>query len=247
MSLMPLSSNIRAVLFDFDGTLRHNDPSAHEFFFDFAVDQGAQDSPENRRSALRWAHQYWNSKGGIITDTAEYGHDSPEFWLNYANQYLRAFNCPDEQAEDLAPALTRHMADRYDPDHRIDPEIPDLVEALRSSGLALAVVSNRNNPFTELMDTLGLTPYFDFAMAAGEVNSWKPDPEIFFHAMERTGTEPAETVYVGDNYYADIIGARTAGLNPVLIDPEQVFPDADCIRIEALSEIPGVLNGSTGT
>ena len=182
-----------------------------------------------------------------MADTEKFGPETPEFWLNYAYQYLLAFNCTDEQANELAPALNRHMAESYTPNHRTDPEIPELVDALRESGIAIAVVSNRNNPYTELMDDLGLTPLVDFAMAAGEVNSWKPDPEIFQHAIERTGTKPAETIYVGDNYFADILGARRAGLNPVLIDPEKVFPDADCIVIESLSEIPGLLNGSPGS
>jgi HAD superfamily hydrolase (TIGR01509 family) len=247
MSHQHFPTSIRAVLFDFDGTLRHNDPNAHEFFFDYAVELGAEDSEENRRESLRWAHGYWNNHGGIVTDSEKYGYDTPEFWLSYARQSLQSFNCPQEQVEELAPALNVHMADRYEPDHRIDPEIPDLIDALRGQGLAVAVVSNRNKPLTELMDTLGLTPYFDFAMAAGEVNAWKPDPEIFFHAMERTGTSPEETIYVGDNYYADILGSRNAGLIPVLIDPHQVFPDADCIVIKSLSRIPELLNGRTGT
>lgn len=236
-------STVRAVLFDFDGTLRHNDPLAHHFFFDRAVSLGAADSPENRREALRWAHLYWNSRGGLISDTEKYGYDSPEFWLNYARHYLRAFNCPDEQADDLAPALTRHMAENYTPSDRIDADTPAILDGLRQHGYVLGVVSNRTSPYTAIVEALGLTAYFDFIMAAGDVRSWKPDPEIFHHALEVAGTGPAETIYIGDNYYADIVGARSAGLYPVLLDPETIFPDADCLVIDALSELTTLLNG----
>jgi putative hydrolase of the HAD superfamily len=105
------------------------------------------------------------------------------------------------------------------------------------------VVSNRTEPYLDLVDSVGLTGYFDFILAAGEVNAWKPDPQIFEHALERAGTLPEEAIYVGDNYYADIIGARGAGLHPVLYDPETIFPDADCAVIPALPHLNDLLNG----
>jgi HAD superfamily hydrolase (TIGR01549 family) len=238
------TNGVRAVLFDFDGTLRHNDPLAHHFFFDHATALGAADSPENRRAAMRWAHLYWNSKGGIIPDTEKYGRDSPEFWLNYALRYLQAFNCPDDQAGDLAPELTRHMSENYTPINVIDDSTPIYLEQLRARGLILGVVSNRSQPYLELMDSLGLTGYFDFILSAGEVNSWKPDPEIFHHAIELAGIPPEAALYVGDNYYADILGSRGAGLVPVLYDPEDIFPEADCAVIDALPDLDLHLNHS---
>jgi putative hydrolase of the HAD superfamily len=55
--------------------------------------------------------------------------------------------------------------------------------------------------------------------------------------MELLGTQPAHALYVGDNYYADVLGARAAGLEPVLIDPDEIFPEADCAVIHCISEI----------
>ena len=52
---------------------------------------------------------------------------------------------------------------------------------------------------------------------------------------------PDETVYVGDNYYADVVGARRAGLQPVLYDPHLIFPDADCITICSLDKLIPVI------
>lgn len=237
----PPNDKFRAVLFDFDGTLRHNDPVAHHFFFDFAVSMGAEDSPENRRAAGRWAHRYWNGNGEVVSDSDKYGYDSPEFWQNYARKYLLAFNCPDNQALELAPHLTRHMAENYKPVHAVDPDTPRLLDELRSAGFVLGVVSNRDKPYNDLLEELALSGHFDFTLAAGEVASWKPDPMIFRHALQKSGTEAAETIYVGDNYFADVVGARGAGLWPVLIDPESVFPDADCDTIRSITELRSLL------
>ncbi|MBK9211196.1 MAG: hypothetical protein IPL71_24095 [Anaerolineales bacterium] len=58
------------------------------------------------------------------------------------------------------------------------------------------------------------------------------------------GTSAQETMYVGDNYFADIVGSRRAGLMPVLYDPISLFPDADCTTIKALAEIPILLQSA---
>ena len=115
--------------------------------------------------------------------------------------------------------------------------LPKLIE----SGYKMAVISNREKPFQEEVETLGLAPFFAFSLAGGEVNAWKPEPDIFFHACRRLGVIPAESVYVGDNYFADVVGSRSAGLQPVLYDPRGIFPEAGCPIIKSFDELPAIL------
>jgi putative hydrolase of the HAD superfamily len=119
------------------------------------------------------------------------------------------------------------------------PETVETLQTLQEAGFRLAVVSNRTQPFQEMVDELGLASYFEFALAAGEVNSYKPDVKIFQHALQRVDGCPACTLYVGDNYYADVLGAQRAGLRPVLLDPEGIFPEARCPVINSLQELQG--------
>jgi FMN phosphatase YigB (HAD superfamily) len=77
----------------------------------------------------------------------------------------------------------------------------------------------------------------ELALAAGELNTYKPEPEIFLYAVEKMGKKPGETLYVGDNYYADVIGAQRAGLPVILLDPEGVFPDAECPVIKVINDL----------
>jgi putative hydrolase of the HAD superfamily len=88
---------------------------------------------------------------------------------------------------------------------------------------------------------MGLFEFFDFTLVAGEVNAWKPDPRIFQEALQRTGSRPDKTLYVGDNYFADVVGSRRAGLRPVLLDPERIFIEADCPVIGSIGDLPGLL------
>ena len=69
------------------------------------------------------------------------------------------------------------------------------------------------------------------------MNSYKPEPGLFEHALNRARLAPHEAIYVGDNYFADVIGSRRAGLRPVLYDPDMVFPEADCTTIRSFNEL----------
>jgi putative hydrolase of the HAD superfamily len=101
----------------------------------------------------------------------------------------------------------------------------------------LGLVSNREHPLDEIVSELGLEGMFAFTLAAGEIDIWKPDPGIFREALVRGNCRPASTVYVGDNYYADVVSARAAGLMPVLLDPREIFPEAGCRVIHHLGEL----------
>ena len=78
-------------------------------------------------------------------------------------------------------------------------------------------------------------------MAGGEIHAWKPEPEIFLHACRQLSVTPAQAAYVGDNFFADAVGARNAGLLPVLYDPRGIFPDAGCPTIKSFDELSEVI------
>jgi len=65
----------------------------------------------------------------------------------------------------------------------------------------------------------------------------KPDPRFFEIALERSGARKETTIHVGDLYYVDVIGARSAGLRGVLMDEANLRPDADCPRVHTLDEL----------
>ncbi len=64
--------------------------------------------------------------------------------------------------------------------------------------------------------------------------------------FQRLGIQPSQSLYVGDNYYADVVGASRAGLKPVLIDPEGLFPEADCPIICKIGDLPELLSSHDG-
>jgi FMN phosphatase YigB (HAD superfamily) len=152
-----------------------------------------------------------------------------------------AMGCDAEQAEILAPIINRYMSENYQPENCVDPSTPPLLSSLQAAGFTLAVVSNRNQPFDEELVQLGLNDYFNFNVTASEANSWKPDTGIFTFALNKANLMPHEAIYVGDNYFADVVGARNAGLKPVLLDKGGIFSNPDCLAIKTLAELPEIL------
>jgi HAD superfamily hydrolase (TIGR01549 family) len=232
-----MPSHIETVIFDLDGTLRHNIPSADETVYNYAVELGAPSSLECRHAGARWAHYYWAQSQELAEDLDQYNDLNPDFWRNYSRRYLNSISLSDQQAIDLALELTQRMEEGYKPQSQVLPEAFATLSSLQEAGFTLGLVSNRSQPCHEECQELGLTPYFDFLYVAAEVGAWKPDPAIFERAFRESDSSPDQTVYIGDNYYADIIGAQRAGMLPILLDPEGVFPDAECTIIRSLEEL----------
>lgn len=230
-------NGIRAILFDLDGTLRHNDPSSTETFFDYAIKLGATDSAVRRKSATRWTHYYWAQSPEMLADLEHFQSVSAEFWTFYTERTLIKFGCTPLQAKALAPEVHRCMAEEYKPRDIVREDVIPALETLKSAGFSLGVVSNRDEPFEDYLASLNLYSHFNLTLAAGEINAWKPEPEIFLYAVQQFNLAPGQALYVGDNYYADILGAREAGLQPVLLDSDQVFPNPGCPVIHKISDL----------
>ncbi len=99
---------------------------------------------------------------------------------------------------------------------------------LRTGGLAIGCVSNSDGTVAELLEGVGLADLLDFVVDSGVVGVEKPDPAIFRIALEQAGVAPAEAMYVGDLYPVDVVGARRAGIMPVLLDPLSRYRWRDC-------------------
>jgi putative hydrolase of the HAD superfamily len=238
-----LSPNgIRAILFDLDGTLRHSRPDGAEVFIDHALELGMPISLDERLRGIRWQHYYWANSLELRADFKQYeGDTSTDFWRNYGRRQLIALGVESQHAGELAPALNEYMSEHYKPASVLDEHAPGMLEELKQAGFTLGVISNREQPFFEELDRLNISSYFDVLLAAGEIKTYKPDPGIFKAAMERVQLQPGAAMYVGDNYFADIVGSRSAGLRPVLYDPRGIYPDADCDVIQSLDQLTRLL------
>lgn len=235
------TKNIKAVLFDLDGTLRLHLPSGSEVFVEYLRSIKVHFSEEDKIRAERWEHFYFAHSLEIQVDVETFKSNTKEFWVNYSKRRLVALGLSPRQAAELAPEVSAHMGTNYKPEVYVPEEAPLILTSLKEAGYTLGVVSNRDEPFHEELKNLKLDAYFEFSLAGGEVKSFKPDTRIFQKGLELANAAAHEAVYIGDNYFADIVGARRAGLMPVLYDPNTLFPDADCTVIRTFTDLPDLL------
>jgi len=84
----------------------------------------------------------------------------------------------------------------------------------------------------------GLDTYLDVVVTAKGVGADKPEPPIFLAALKQAAVDAPEVVYVGDQYERDVVGARGVGMNAILIDRYDLFPEVtDCPRITGLTQV----------
>jgi putative hydrolase of the HAD superfamily len=117
-----------------------------------------------------------------------------------------------------------------------DDVLPAL-RKLRALGLQLVVVSNANGTVAKLAERLGLTECVGCVLDSFVEKVEKPDPQFFDIALARSGARRDTTIHVGDLFEVDVVGARAAGITPVLLDAAGLYPDADCLRVPSLDAL----------
>ncbi|OGU00743.1 MAG: hypothetical protein A2085_04060 [Gemmatimonadetes bacterium GWC2_71_10] len=110
----------------------------------------------------------------------------------------------------------------------VKPGTGEALDALIAAGWFVGCVSNADGMVDQLLAGLGLLDRLQFVIDSGAVGIEKPDPRIFALAVAKAGIPAAETYYVGDIHAIDVIGARAAGLSPVLLDPLGRYGDLGC-------------------
>lgn len=117
-----------------------------------------------------------------------------------------------------------------------------LLRALKPRYRLGIVTNNRTEEQVDKLAALGLTPLIDALITAEDVGATKPDPHIFQVALERLDARSEETVLVGDNWTADVLGARAAGIRPVWLNRfGAVCPDATVPMLTGYEPLAEVL------
>jgi putative hydrolase of the HAD superfamily len=109
--------------------------------------------------------------------------------------------------------------------------------ALGQRGYRMGVVSNADGRVRRLLEDAGLAPHLEVVVDSFEVGVEKPDPRIFHAATGKLGTPPSECLYVGDIYEIDVLGARAAGLQAVLIGAGEAPESDPVVRIASLPDL----------
>ncbi|HET7037026.1 MAG TPA: HAD family hydrolase [Thermomicrobiaceae bacterium] len=208
----------RAVLFDWDDTLAAYRPHRYETVEAVLRAHGL---PLDRRLL----HRAW----GVADDPTVAGRDAG-FWARFGREI--GLEDPLVLAALDAAFAERDLVKRL----TVFEDALELLEHLTAREIPAGILSN-NVEAARFADELGVLPRFRAVVTPREAGVGKPEPAIFHYALERLGTRPEETLYVGDTYEHDVLGARAAGLPVVLVDRLGLCDADDCARLASLAEL----------
>jgi putative hydrolase of the HAD superfamily len=231
---------IRAVLFDFGGTL-----------YDYATLAPAE--AESLVELARWAGVDAEPLAVLRAHRAAmrrvfHGYLPRRFYL-HRDLFRDALI---GMLEDLGAAPQTEHLDRYralqwqrhQRDFTLREGVVETLRALRAHGVHLGIVSNIDEDQLAHLLALGqLEPHFDSILSSEEARSCKPDRGIFTEALRRAGCGADEALFVGDTIAQDIAGANRAGMRSVLLwhRDDRAPPLEDPTPDHVIRRIPEVL------
>ncbi|MEL3971484.1 HAD family hydrolase [Rossellomorea oryzaecorticis] len=120
-----------------------------------------------------------------------------------------------------------------------DPQIQKLLKRLKGI-FKMGIVTNGTsfNAYKKVQ-RLGLNDVFgdEYIIVSEETGYSKPEPQIFYHVLEKFKINPEETLFVGDNYYTDICGASSIGMDTIWVNHFDLKPPTDTIPTYTVKSI----------
>ncbi len=226
---------VRAVFFDAGYTLLSPHPSVPDIVLAVCAERGLPITREclDRHLPAAEAHLRGLVRANPITwsDNATIGST----WTSYFTELLRP--CLRVDAAELA-AAARHAQRVFDDasSYALFPDVFPVLTILRERGLTLGVISDWGIGLGLILRHLDLVRFFDFAVVSASLRMAKPNPGLFETALRRADAIPDYAVHIGDSYILDVLGARAAGITPILLDRSgKVDPGAmDCVVVRDL-------------
>jgi len=146
--------------------------------------------------------------------------------------------------------LTDKMTGSFSKGVRICPGVPDLMAKLKSMDMKLGLITNCMEGTMEILKSIGLDVFDSYAFS-DEVGARKPDKKIYLKVTSELGVDPSECVFISDEIFEDLVGAKNLGMKTIHIqvekrygifefDPDKKIIDPDA-TVSQVTEILGVI------
>lgn len=227
----------KAVLLDWFTTLSKFEPSREKLYCDAFAELGINVPEDKAARGVLLGDEYLYTEN-MKTPLAKLPVEvRDEMYLCFPKMIAQ------EAKIEVAPHIHTAVRDKIRTTFRAatyilyDDVIPT-VKSLKEQGFILGLITNLREDIHAHCHRLGLEPYLNFALTSEMVGFPKPDRRIFQAALDKAAVQADEAIFVGDQYRIDVVGARNAGIQPILIDRYDLYPKVtDCPRIRTLPEV----------
>ena len=161
------------------------------------------------------------------------------FWLTYYMNLLRPFVEEHEERRlyQLSHAIIEEFAQHTS--WETYPDVVPTLDVLTEHGYTLGAISDWGITLGPILRNLGLVKYFTTLLVSATARQAKPASALYELALERTNSIADYTLHIGDSYILDVLGARTVGITPVLLDRPGLLEqrNVDCHLVHSLYEL----------
>ena len=126
------------------------------------------------------------------------------------------------------------------------PETREVLEETRTLGCHMGVISNFTDGLPIILQYHGLDVFFDSITYSQAVGAEKPDSRVFLHALQLARCEPEEAVHVGDSWEGDYLGASRAGMTALWLNRDKRPAPSPCKQIPDLRGLRPLLSLDDG-
>lgn len=162
----------------------------------------------------------------------ERGKSDHSFWYIFYSHLLGDLQIHDDALRDALVHATRISANWND----IRPGTHDILKRLGQRH-PLAIISNADGKITDILERCEIADCFLAVTDSGVVGYEKPHPGIFEAALRSMNATPSQSLYAGDVYSVDYLGATRAGMQAVLFDVCGAYRESGLPRVESLDEL----------
>jgi HAD superfamily hydrolase (TIGR01509 family) len=218
-----MSSKLRVIFFDVGNTLLF--PNRERIHAPL-TERGIVPDSEHLRDLERRTK---NKFDGMMIEDGAADHS---FWWMFYSQLLTEIGLEDDSVRDQLVTSVRDSGNW-------DQIRPGTAEQLRQIGkrYQIAVISNADGGIEDVLRRCRIADCFRTITDSGLVGYEKPHPEIFRQALKSMNAAPEESLYVGDVYSVDYLGATGAGMQALLMDVAGAYRDKGVPRVEDLVEL----------
>ncbi len=209
-----MNNKIKAIFFNFGGTLDSDGITYKDRFYPFYLDMGINVSQEE------FGHAFYNSDDSILTEKLDdlSFRETLRLQVGRVLQGLKVDN----------KFLQYRIADRFLQNSLSKlEENRKVLECLKKNYL-LGIISNFFGNLPEIIREVGMEKLFDVIIDSSRVGYFKPDPKIFYEALKPLKLSPHQAIYVGESLNRDMAGARGVGMPHIWLKNQKSASQSLC-------------------
>jgi HAD superfamily hydrolase (TIGR01509 family) len=154
------------------------------------------------------------------------------YWYLFYSHLLEDLDVHDDVLRDEMVNSTHVSANWCD----IRPDTRDILQRL-GRRYPLGVISNADGKIADVLRRCGIADCFLAITDSGLVGYEKPHPAIFEAALRSMHVAAEQSLYVGDFFSVDYLGATGAGMQAILFDASRTYRESGLPRVESLEEL----------